>query len=138
MAFTGGATAHVLSFRWVLANEDTKAGSEYWSLQGEVFRAWQTQQPFTVPLFSLAKPDGTDYVALLSANGTTQPVVSGFSPAGIIAWVYNSPVCGSVPLYGVANSAFSDHFYTVDASDRDSLVQNGWTDDGIVAYVLPL
>lgn len=128
----------MLGFRWLLANEDSKVSSVYWTFQGEVFKAWQTQQPFTVPLFSLFKPDGSDYVYLLGADAATPPVVSGFSTGGIAAWAYDNPVCGSVPLYGLANAGFSDHFYTVDATDRDSLVQNGWTDAGIVAYVLPL
>lgn len=83
-------------------------------------------------------PDGSDYVALLGPDTATPPAAPGFVVSGIAAWVYDSPVCGSVPLYGLANSAFSDHYYTVDTGDRDNLVQNGWTDGGIVAYVLPL
>lgn len=75
---------------------------------------------------------------MLGADAQTPPIVGGFSVQGILAWVYNTAVCGSVPLMSVALAAQTDHYYTTDPDEHASLVAAGWADNGVVAFVLPL
>lgn len=75
---------------------------------------------------------------MIGEDAQTPPVVSGFENAGLIAWVYDTAVCGSVPLMSVSLPAKTDHYWTTDAAEHAGLLNEGWTDSGVVAFVLPL
>lgn len=138
--FSGSQIAHDIEFRAALVNDDSiqPAGPPVWSLQGPVCKAWATQQPFTVPLFRLTTPQHDDLLFMIGTPAQTPPVVSGWRNTGLIAWVYDSPVCGSVPLLSAVLASQSDHYYTTDPDEHATLLNLGWTDGGLVAYVLPL
>ncbi|KAF5330991.1 hypothetical protein D9619_005228 [Psilocybe cf. subviscida] len=142
--FSSLLTSHVIDFHYVFVNLNTAQGSQeavLWSYQGAIFKAWPTQQSFTVPLFRLAKGVGIDYVFMVGPDAQTPPVLSGFVPDGgaIVAWVYDTPVCGSVPLMSAVFANQTDHYYTTDPDEHAGLLSDGnWSDGGIVAYVLPL
>lgn len=136
-------TAHALSFHHVFVHLDTAQGpgeAELWSIQGAVFRAWPAQQEFTFPLFRLAQGPGSDYVFLVGQDAQTPPILSGFEPdsSAIVAWVYQTPVCGSVPLMSAVFVDQTDHYYTTDPDEYTGLLVDGWSDGGVVAFVLPL
>jgi len=136
-------TAHVMNFHYAFVVSNTIVGpgeAPLLSMQGAVFKGWPTQQPFTVPLFRMTTPTGTDFVFMVGPDSQTPPVVSGFSTnaASIIAWVYDTPVCGSVPLMSAVQAAQTDHYYTIDPDEHAGLLANGWSDSGVVAFVLPL
>lgn len=80
------------------------------------------------------------YIYRTGVDATTPPVVSGFNTdVALLAWVYDSPVCGSVPLMSTVWAQMTDHYFTTSAFEHDWLVAiaAGWTDSGVVAYVLP-
>ncbi|KAF5326781.1 hypothetical protein D9619_003884 [Psilocybe cf. subviscida] len=139
-AFSGSRLAHFIHFRSVLVNIDSvqAAGPPFWSFQGPVFKAWRTQQPSTVPLFSLVTPTGDDFLFMIGTDAQTPPIVNGFVNNGLVAWVYATAVCGSVPLLSAALASQSDHYWTADADEHADLVARGWADGGTVAFVLPL
>jgi hypothetical protein len=130
---------HVLNYRGAYENANTQAKAIVWGDLHPAFRAWPTQQSFTVPLFQLRNADATQYIYRIGTDAQTPPVVSGFvADVGVIAWVYNSQVCGSVPLMSATLAAFTDSYVTISAFEHDGLITDGWTDTGVVAYVLPL
>ncbi|KAF5326779.1 hypothetical protein D9619_003886 [Psilocybe cf. subviscida] len=136
VAFSGARLAHFLHFHSVFVSSDSAeaAGPPLWSFQGPVGKAWKTQQPSTVPLFSLAKPSGNDFLLGIGSDAQTPPIVSGFGNNGLVGWVYGTAVCGSVPLLSAALATQSDHYWTTDADEHADLLARGWTDGGIVAY----
>jgi hypothetical protein len=92
-----------------------------------------------VPLFRLGTSDGQEYIYTVGPVAQTPPSIPGFSTdVGIVAWVYDTPVCGSVPLLSTVYAAQTDHYYTTSQDAHSGLVSAGWGDSGIVAYVLPL
>lgn len=139
-AFDAGRTTHLLGPRWVFVNADKPTtGAGEWVIQGAIFRAWQAQQDFTVPMYTFFNPTTTDYVSVISTDGNPPPVPSGFTqPQGIRAYVYPTQVCGSVPLFALFQQSAGDHWYTTDTDERSSLISLGWSDAGTLAYVLPL
>jgi hypothetical protein len=127
----------------VFVHLDTVQGpgeAELWSIQGAVFKAWPTQQEFNFPLFRLAQCPGSDYAFLVGQDAQTLPSLSGFEPDGsaIMAWVYQTAVCGSVPLMSTIFADQTNHYYTTDSDEHTGLLADGWSDGGAVAYVLPL
>ncbi|PPR01861.1 hypothetical protein CVT24_001342 [Panaeolus cyanescens] len=138
-AFSGQRTAHLLDVRWsfVNANSLQPAGPVLWSFEGPAFRAWRTQQPFTVPLFRLTGTNNNDYIFMTGADASTPPIVGGFTAGSPVAWVYNTPGCDSVPLMSAVLASATDHYWTTDAHDHAALLARGWKDGGVVAYVLP-
>ncbi|KAF5326777.1 hypothetical protein D9619_003880 [Psilocybe cf. subviscida] len=139
-AFSGSKLAHFIHFRSAFVNGDSlqTAGPPLWSFQGPVFKAWRTQQPFTVPLFSLVTPASNDLVFLIGSDAQTPPIFNGFVNNGLVAWVYDTAVCGSVPLLSAVLAAQSDHYWTANVNEHADLLAHGWADGGVVAYVLPL
>jgi hypothetical protein len=91
-----------------------------------------------VPLFGLEDPSGTDIIFMVDADIETPPVATGFNTGAAIAWVYDTPVCGSVPLMSAVFVAQTDHYYTIDPEEHADLLSLGWADSGVVAFVLPL
>lgn len=80
-----------------------------------------------------------EYIFRTGVDAQTPPVVSGFNTdVGVIAWVYDSQVCGSIPLMSTGLATASDHYYTINTFEHDSLISDGWADNGVVAFVLPL
>ncbi|KAF9558790.1 hypothetical protein CPC08DRAFT_763742 [Agrocybe pediades] len=80
--------------RWVFVNAVTTGGD--WQIQGEIFRAWGSEQEFTVPLFALHNPTTTDFIYVTSDSvNTPPPVAAGFEAVGIAGFVYDTQVCGS-------------------------------------------
>lgn len=77
---------------------------------------------------------------MIGPDSKTAPIVSGFNTdVEVIAWVYNTPVCGSVPLLSLTYAPLTDHYYTTDADEHAGMIAGaGWTDTGVIAYVLPL
>ncbi|KAF5313841.1 hypothetical protein D9619_013070 [Psilocybe cf. subviscida] len=138
-AYSGTNTAHIMDVRYRLVNADSiqNAAPALWTFQGAVFKGWRTQQPFTVPLFTLISSDNSDSVFIIGADAQTPPVVSGFTPGAIVAWVYDTAVCDSVPLMSAVLAAKTDHYYTTDPDDHAGLLSAGWTDGGVAAFVLP-
>lgn len=140
--FAGTFLAHVLNFHWAFVDYNSRqsAGPAFWTFQGPVFKAWPTQQTSTVPLFRMTTPTNSDFVFMVGTNAQTPPTKSGFatSTGDIVAWVYNTAVCGSVPLMSAVLAAQSDHYYTADPNEHTALLTAGWADSGVVAYVLPL
>ncbi|KIJ48855.1 hypothetical protein M422DRAFT_247220 [Sphaerobolus stellatus SS14] len=134
-AYSPSQTAHVIRATWAFVVNIAIGGD--WQIQGPVFRAWETPQEFTVPLYQLSKPDGSDFLFLPSTDGNP-PTVAGFENSGITGYVYATQVCGSVPLLVAANAATTDHWYTTNALQHSLLVADGWTDAGVAAFVLPL
>ncbi|KAF5309469.1 hypothetical protein D9619_012447 [Psilocybe cf. subviscida] len=138
-AFRAASTVHVLNYRYGYEHVNTQSEANFWQDIQPAFRAWPTQQNFTVPLFQLATADRTQYIYQIDDDAQTPPVVNGFNTdVFIIGWVYDSQVCGSVPLMTTAFPAFTDHYYTISAFEHGGLVSAGWTDRGVVAFVLPL
>lgn len=78
-------TIHVLSHRWAYEDSNTRSKAIIWGDIHPEFRAWPTQQNFTVPLFQMASTDGTQYIYRLGTDAQTPPVVSGFPTAGVLA-----------------------------------------------------
>ncbi|KAF5314939.1 hypothetical protein D9619_007533 [Psilocybe cf. subviscida] len=140
--YDGLNTAHLMDLHYSLVNVDSVQASAppLVIFQGAVFKAWPTQQPFTVPLFRLGAANNNDFVFMVGADAQTPPIVSGFGATGtpIIAWVYNTAVCGSVPLMSAVLAKQTDHYYTTDPDEHAGLLSLGWTDGGVVAFVLPL
>lgn len=113
-------------------------GNGDYAFQANIFRAWNTPQPFTFPLHRLFNPTVQDFIFVLSTDGTT-PVVAGYQENFIPAYIYSTQVCDSIPLYSVARASATDHFYTTVLSERDDMINRwGWTDSGIIGFVLPL
>lgn len=83
---------------------------------------------------------GTDYVFMVGPGAQTPPILSGFQTdaSDIVAWVYDTPVCGSVPLMSAVLASSTDHYYTTDPNEHSDLLGLGWGDGGVVAFVLPL
>lgn len=109
-----------------------------WTDQHPAFNAWASQQPFTVPLFELATTNRDEYIYMVGPDAETPPIISGFNTdVLVIAWVYDTPVCGSLPLMSAVLSSQRDHYYTTDTNELEGLIAAGWSDTGIVAYVLP-
>jgi hypothetical protein len=108
------------------------------TLQGPVFKAWTTQQNFTVPLFRLATSGGLEQVFMTGIDAQTPPVLNGFSAIDISAWVFNQSACGTVPLMSAGLASQTDHYYTTDPDEHSGLIADGWKDGGVVAFVLPL
>uniref|UniRef100_A0A8H8CGC8 DUF5648 domain-containing protein n=1 Tax=Psilocybe cubensis TaxID=181762 RepID=A0A8H8CGC8_PSICU len=131
-------TFHVVAPRWLFVNQHSLGGAD-WQLQGALFRAWQTPQDFTFPMYRLFNPVTTDWIIALSTDGTV-PVVSGFDNADteLFGYAYSTQVCGSVPLIGASLQSKGDHWYTIDTNEHSSLLAAGWVDAGTVAFVLPL
>ncbi|KDR69221.1 hypothetical protein GALMADRAFT_145620 [Galerina marginata CBS 339.88] len=117
-AFSPSKTAQVTRVRWVFIATDT-IGDDF-AIQAEVFRAWETTQTGTVPLYQLSNPSGTDFIYLPSLNGAI-PSAAGF-----------------IPLFVVSQPSFTDHWYTTSPTERNSLIASGWVDGGVVAFVLPV
>ncbi|KAF5314983.1 hypothetical protein D9619_007558 [Psilocybe cf. subviscida] len=138
-AFGASITEHVLNYRHFFENGITRGSAGLTDLE-PAFRAWPTQQNFTVPLFQLGTPDRTQFIYRTGTDAQTPPVVSGFNTqVALLGWVYDSQVCGSVPLMSAVLPSFTDHYYTTNSFEHDSLVSSdGWTDGGVVAFVLPL
>ncbi|KIJ34067.1 hypothetical protein M422DRAFT_263859 [Sphaerobolus stellatus SS14] len=110
-----------------------------WQFQGTIALAWPTQEPGTVPLYSLFNPTTVDFIFLTPDSNGNPPTFPGATLGSPVFFVYPTQICGSVPLYAVFNSAQGDHFYTTYLWERNDLIEMGWgTDAGIVAYVLPL
>lgn len=132
---------HVLNFHSHFVSANTGQGTAdaaFWNLQGPVFKAWPTQQPFTAPLFRLESSSKDDFLFALGTDAQTPPKVSGFGSAFLTAWVYNASDCGGVPLMSAVMTAQTDHYYTTDPDEHAGLLADGWTDAGVVAFVLPL
>ncbi|KAH9474240.1 hypothetical protein JR316_0013403 [Psilocybe cubensis] len=129
-------SAHTVSPRWVLALQRSGLGAD-WEIQGDLFLAWQTEQEFTVPFYRLFNPTTTDWITMISTDGSP-PVVSGFEDATVIGFAYSTQVCGSVPLLGASLPSKGDHWYTTDVREHNFFLENGWVDAGIAAFVLPL
>jgi hypothetical protein len=137
-AYTSALSFHALNHHWAFVNVNSVNVANVWTDQHPAFRAWATQQPFTVPLFELAIANLDEYIFMIGPDVATPPVISGFnSSVGVIAWVYDTPVCGSMPLMSAVLPSQRDHYYTTDASEITGLTKVGWSDTGIVAYVLP-
>lgn len=119
------------------ADSLTKGNADY-AFQADIFRAWNTPQPFTFPLHRLFNPTLSDYIFVLSTDGTVS-VVAGYQENFIPAYIYSTQTCDSIPLYAAALASATDHYYTTVQSERDDIVDRwGWTDAGIIGYVLPL
>ena len=129
-AFSPQIKAHTLDTRAAFVNADTTQGD--WQFQGKVFRAWETQQPSTVPLNRFLTQVNQDYIF------STVSSVSGYDANGVVGYVYPTQICDSVPLLGAYNQAAGDHYYTTDVGEHNSLTSSGWSDAGISGYVLPL
>lgn len=141
--YSTALTTHDMDTHAAFVHADTSQGpgsTILWSLQGAAFMGWPTQQPFTVPLFRMASSTVQDFIFMIGPDAQTPPIVPGFSAkvGSILAWVYDTPVCGSVPLMSLVLAAETDHYYTVDTDEHAELITRGWADSGIVAYVLPL
>lgn len=139
--------AHILDWRWVYVA--TNAMGTDWQFQAQSFRAWDTPQPFTIPLYRLVSTGATlDFMYATGAVGAgTDPAtfIPPTAPTGWrvdgepFAWVYGEQTCEGVPLMGVSNAAASDHWYTTNAKEHNNLVNGAhWVDAGVVAYVLPV
>ncbi|KAF5327924.1 hypothetical protein D9619_003907 [Psilocybe cf. subviscida] len=139
-AFSGSLITHILHFHYVLvaSNSQQSTGPAFWNFQGPVFKAWPTQQAFTAPLFRLTTATNSENIFLVGVDAQTPPVVSGFSTssAAVVAWVYNTSVCGSVPLMSAVLAAKSDHYYTTDPDEHTGLLSAGWADSGVVMIVM--
>ncbi|KAH9476989.1 hypothetical protein JR316_0010905 [Psilocybe cubensis] len=113
-------------------------GNGDFGFQGNIFRAWNTPQPSTFPLYRLVTPPPLDYLFVLSTDGNA-PAVPGYHSDFIPAYIYSTQICNSIPLYSATRADATDHYYTTVLSERDDLINRwGWTDSGIIGYVLPL
>lgn len=130
---------HFLNFLFTFVHVDTFLGTAFWPLQGDAFRAWATQQPYTVLLFRLGMSNLEENVFVTRSDAKTPPVITGFNPdVTAVARVYNAQVCGSVPLMSAVYEPLTDHCYTMDFNKHADLLSLGWADSGVVAFVLPL
>lgn len=139
--------AHILDWRWVYVTTND-LGTD-WQFQAQSFRAWDTPQAFTVPLYRLVSTGATlDFMYATGTIGAGADPDTAIPPAaptgwrvdgGPFAWVYETQTCGTVPLMGVANVAASDHWYTTDVKERNNFINGAqWVDSGVIAYVLPV
>ncbi|KAF9007161.1 hypothetical protein BDQ17DRAFT_1324394 [Cyathus striatus] len=125
--YSPGDKAHFIDSRYAFISSNF-GGSDF-QFQGDIFRAWQTQETGTVPLFSLFNPTNTDWMFLIPSSNGALPSAPGIP----------FRICGSVPLFSVFSTSIGDHWYTLDTNERDHLTQNGFgIDAGIVGFVLPL
>lgn len=130
---------HGLNFLFAFENFNTATNDTSFTDIHPAFRAWPTQQDFTVPLFQLETADASQVIYRIGVDANTPPVVSGFdSFVALIGWVYGSQVCGSVPLMSAVQARFTDHYFTTNQFEHDGLITDGWTDGGVVAFVIPL
>ncbi|KAF5314980.1 hypothetical protein D9619_007557 [Psilocybe cf. subviscida] len=139
-AFRADTVVHVLNFRSGWQNLNTRAGAAVWINQHPAFRAWSTQQPFTVPLFQLGTADQPQFIYMIGADAQTPPIFSGFDTnIGLVDWVYNTSVCESVPLMTALFSPQTDRYFTTSTFEHDSIASfDGWLDTGVIAFVLTL
>ena len=135
VGFDPNHTWHDYGPRWAFVNNALNGFD--WKLQGPAFLAWPNAQEFTVPFYELIKENPDELIFVTSPTGAP-PVVDGFTLQGIIGYVYETQVCGSVPLSVAFQEAATDRYYTTSASEHASLVANGWVDEGIAAFVLPI
>ncbi|PPQ81851.1 hypothetical protein CVT25_013451 [Psilocybe cyanescens] len=136
-AYSPSLTAHALNTRAAFANVDTGA-AEDWVFQGPDFLAWTDPQEFTVPLYRFFAEATGDYLYTTSTDGNP-PSVPGFSFEIIVAYVYQTQVCGSVPLLGAWQKKAGDHFYTTSQPEHTTFMNlPSWVDAGIAGYVLPV
>ncbi|KAF8870427.1 hypothetical protein CPB84DRAFT_1968115 [Gymnopilus junonius] len=133
--FSISQKAHVLDQTIAIVNANTAGGD--WTWQADSFLAWGGPQEFVFPLYVFFNPTTADNLYVLSSDGTV-PSVSGTIPAGIVAYVYATQVCGSVPLFSVAQEGVGDHWYTTSNAERDALTSVGWVSEGVIAFVLPI
>lgn len=130
---------HILNVDWAFEHSNTVNAEALFIAVVPVFRAWTSQQPFTVPLFRMGTANGQEYVYMIGPDVQTPPAIPGFgTDVGAVAWVYDTPVCGSVPLLSAVYAARTDHYYTTSEDAHAGLISAGWGDTGTVAYVLPL
>ncbi|PPQ82738.1 hypothetical protein CVT26_000638 [Gymnopilus dilepis] len=135
VGFDPNHTWHDYGPRWVFVNNALNGFD--WKLQGPAFLAWPNAQELTVPFYELIKQNPDELIFVTSPTGAP-PVVDGFTIQGIIGYVYETQVCGSVPLFVAFQEAATDRYYTTSALEHTSLVANGWVDEGIAAFVLPI
>lgn len=142
-SYSSANIAHILDFiGGIVATDSTENGD--WIIQTQSFRAWSSNEPFTVPLFRFFRSSpNIDYRYAIGQDISSPPTPpAGWSldtSGGVaFAFIYPTQSCGSVPLMGVSNAFVGDHWYTTNTRERDGFIQGGWTDEGVVGFVLPL
>ncbi|KAF8993596.1 hypothetical protein BDQ17DRAFT_1412882 [Cyathus striatus] len=113
--YTRSDTAHLLSPLAVFVNNADLDGA--FEIQNSIFRAWDTQQQGTVPLFQLFNAADPDNMFLRANPDGSLPSAPGYTIEPRIIYVYATQVCGSVPLYAMFKASATDHYYSIDPSD---------------------
>ena len=49
------------------------------------------------------------------------------SSDGTAAYVYATPICGSIPVYRLYNRELQHNLYTTNATERDDAMYNGYS-----------
>ncbi|KAJ6454864.1 hypothetical protein C8R45DRAFT_1037388 [Mycena sanguinolenta] len=116
-------------------------GRQSFTFLGVSARVFPTQETSTMPLYLVylvQNGDISDHLYTMSETERDLALEIGYRDGGITAYIYPTPICGSIPYYRLYDSAATEHFYTVSEAEQQShLAAAAWSDEGIVGYVLP-
>lgn len=121
------------SHYFTLSREKDEASG--FQLNGQKFKAFNTQVAGTVPMYFFRNDDSKDYVLW----GNNELANTGGWDSGVIAfYVYPSQQPGTIPVYAFYNIPDRKHLVTADQALINSLNSNSaWRNDGITFYAIP-
>jgi hypothetical protein len=103
----------------------------YWMSDGEVFEGYPSFTEGSVPVYQLAKNDGTHLYAL-SGTELDNALANGYSNDGVKFYVKTTADGTNRPVYRLSQNG--RYFYTVNIFEKQNMITRGFSDDGIVFY----